>query len=159
MIYQFEQSNLFIVFQNFKMPLFVVLCHFILKFFLAAMVRIYFALARRKTLVQLTWRHVLTVGLTGCAGALDIGASNWSFKYITISLWIFECVFKYIIVCAFSGSKWCFDVFRYTMSKSTCIVFILLFGVLLSIEKLVGMLFITYYYHKMFIMLLCLCIL
>ncbi|GIY50934.1 solute carrier family 35 member C2 [Caerostris extrusa] len=46
---------------------------------------------------------------TGIASALDIGLSNWSFEFITISL--------------------------YTMTKSTCIIFILGFSLLFGLEK------------------------
>lgn len=47
---------------------------------------------------------------TGVASALDIGFSNWSFEFITVSL--------------------------YTMTKSSCVVFILGFAILFGLEKM-----------------------
>jgi hypothetical protein len=49
---------------------------------------------------------------TGIASAADIGFSNWSLQYITITL--------------------------YTMSKSTVILFIFLFSILFKLEKWVS---------------------
>ena len=56
------------------------------------------------------------ISLPGVASALDIGFSNWSFEFITISL--------------------------YTMTKSTCVIFILGFAILFDLEKMVNFLFI-----------------
>jgi hypothetical protein len=59
---------------------------------------------------SLAWHeNVRKLSATGIASALDIGFSNWSFEFITISL--------------------------YTMTKSTCIIFILMFAILFDLEK------------------------
>src|SRR5699024_3822202 len=64
------------------------------------------------TRISLSWKeNIRKMSLPGIASALDIGFSNWSFEFITISL--------------------------YTMTKSTCIVFILAFAILFDLEKLV----------------------
>ena len=49
------------------------------------------------------------MALTGIASGLDVGLSNWSFKFITISL--------------------------YTMTKSTCVIFILGFAMIFGLER------------------------
>lgn len=53
--------------------------------------------------------HIKRVFPTAVASALDISLSNWSFVFITVSL--------------------------YTMSKSTCIIFILIFAILFKLEQ------------------------
>lgn len=63
--------------------------------------------------ISLSWKDsIRKVSLPGIASALDIGFSNWSFEFITISL--------------------------YTMTKSTCIIFILGFAILFDLEKMVS---------------------
>ncbi|XP_042143216.1 solute carrier family 35 member C2 isoform X3 [Ixodes scapularis] len=60
--------------------------------------------------ILLTWSvYVKQLAITGVASALDIGFSNWSFEFITVSL--------------------------YTMTKSTCIIFILGFSLVFGLEK------------------------
>ena len=57
-------------------------------------------------------RYVSNVALTAAFSALDIGLSQWSFEYITISL--------------------------YTMTKTTSIIFILVFAIFLKLEEKVS---------------------
>ena len=60
--------------------------------------------------VVLPWGPYLKrVSLVGAASALDIGLSQWSLAFITVAL--------------------------YTMGKSTCILFILMFGLTFKLEK------------------------
>jgi len=59
---------------------------------------------------HLSWGcYIKRVFPTAVAAALDISLSNWSFVFITVSL--------------------------YTMSKSTCIIFILIFAILFKLEQ------------------------
>ncbi|CAG0913709.1 unnamed protein product [Notodromas monacha] len=91
---------------QFPFPLSVVVCHVIVKFCLAA-------LLRRSSCTErtvLSWpTYCRAVAVTAVSSAFDIGFSNWSFEFITVSL--------------------------YTMTKSTSIVFILIFSVCLGLEK------------------------
>ncbi|TSM04847.1 Solute carrier family 35 member C2 [Bagarius yarrelli] len=64
----------------------------------------------RKPRVTLCWKdYIYKVAPTALATALDIGLSNWSFLFITISL--------------------------YTMTKSSAVLFILLFSLLFKLEE------------------------
>lgn len=97
--------------KDFKFPLTVVCCHYFIKFFFAAAIRSVYSRLSGESRITLDWKEcVLRVAPAGLAASVDIGLSNWAFEYITISL--------------------------YTMAKSSCIVFILIFAVLLSLEKL-----------------------
>jgi len=60
----------------------------------------------------LSFRYVSHVALAAAFSALDIGLSQWSFEYITISL--------------------------YTMTKTTSIIFILIFAIFLKLEEKVS---------------------
>ncbi|XP_074928239.1 solute carrier family 35 member C2 isoform X1 [Chelonoidis abingdonii] len=65
----------------------------------------------KRSRVVLTWADYLRrVAPTALSTALDIGLSNWSFLYITVSL--------------------------YTMTKSSAILFILLFSLIFKLEEL-----------------------
>lgn len=86
----------FVFFQEFRFPLFVVLCHYIIKFLLATTCRKLYSLYARRCCgdkagshnwVRLGWRdYALKVAAVGAAASVDIGLSNWSFQFITISL-------------------------------------------------------------------------
>ena len=121
----FYNRHLFI---HFKFPLSITLIHLIFKFCLASLIRSilncftkkkyrpgehdadYLIQQRRITLDWSTYfRRIVP---TGIASAADIGLSNWSLQYITISL--------------------------YTMSKSTVILFIFFFSILFKLEKWVS---------------------
>ncbi|XP_001352863.2 solute carrier family 35 member C2 [Drosophila pseudoobscura] len=91
-------------------PLTIVTYHLILKFILAALVRRIYKLRVGRSRVQLDWRVALRkMAPTGVASAIDIGFSNWGLALVPISL--------------------------YTMTKSSTIVFILLFAIALGLEK------------------------
>ena len=116
------------LFVTYKYPLSITLIHLIFKFFLASFIRsVLNCLSKKKYkpnernvnyLVQerritLDWATYLKrIIPTGIASAADIGLSNWSLQYITISL--------------------------YTMSKSTVILFIFFFSILFKLEKWVN---------------------
>lgn len=94
-------------------PLTIVTYHLIVKFLLAALVRNIYKMRVGKTRVQLDWRvAVRRMAPTGVASGIDIGFSNWGLALVPISL--------------------------YTMTKSSTIVFILLFAILLGLERKVS---------------------
>lgn len=109
-------------------PLAIVSYHLILKFLLAAIIRRIYKLKVGRSRVQLDWRVALRkMAPTGVASAIDIGFSNWGLALVPISL--------------------------YTMTKSSTIVFILLFAIALGLEKKVSASFINYHiwYMKVYI--------
>ncbi|KAF6774174.1 hypothetical protein AHF37_06646 [Paragonimus kellicotti] len=94
----------------FPYPLSITFLHMCSKFLLSWIAREwtswYYRLDRR----ELSWSmYVRTVAIAGTTSALDIGFSNWSFEFITISL--------------------------YTMTKSTSVIFILMFSILFRLER------------------------
>ncbi|XP_055374269.1 solute carrier family 35 member C2-like [Condylostylus longicornis] len=94
-----------------KYPLTIVVIHLILKFFLAAFVRLVSQKIYSRTLPNIdVLTSVRTIGPTGIASGMDIGFSNWGLELVTVSL--------------------------YTMTKSSAIIFILIFAILLKLEKL-----------------------
>ncbi|XP_017071480.1 solute carrier family 35 member C2 [Drosophila eugracilis] len=91
-------------------PLAIVSYHLVVKFLLAALARKIYRLRMGRSRVQLDWRIALRkMAPTGVASAIDIGFSNWGLALVPISL--------------------------YTMTKSSTIVFILLFAIALGLEK------------------------
>ncbi|KAH8349996.1 hypothetical protein KR084_011021 [Drosophila pseudotakahashii] len=91
-------------------PLAIVTYHLVVKFLLAALARRIYRLRMGRSRVQLDWRVALRkMAPTGVASAIDIGFSNWGLALVPISL--------------------------YTMTKSSTIVFILLFAIVLGLEK------------------------
>lgn len=91
-------------------PLSIVIGHLLVKFILVACVRMTWESWTKVRRPVLTWRpYVSQIAPVGIASALDIGLSNWSFEFITVSL--------------------------YTMSKSTAIIFIMGFALLFKLEK------------------------
>ncbi|XP_039419244.1 solute carrier family 35 member C2 isoform X4 [Corvus cornix cornix] len=97
--------------KSFPFPLLVTLLHLLLIFALAALAR---ALARCRSgrpRAALSWADCLRrAAPAALSTSLDIGLSNWSFLYITVSL--------------------------YTMTKSSAILFILLFSLLFKLEEM-----------------------
>uniref|UniRef100_A0A183TH58 TPT domain-containing protein n=1 Tax=Schistocephalus solidus TaxID=70667 RepID=A0A183TH58_SCHSO len=82
----------------------------LMKFIFACIVRSIISLYRGEKRVEIPWSsYIRDVSPTGIASALDIGLSNWSFEFITVSL--------------------------YTMTKSTTIIFVLLFAIICKLEK------------------------
>ncbi|XP_043646772.1 solute carrier family 35 member C2 [Drosophila teissieri] len=91
-------------------PLTIVTYHLVLKFLLAAAARKIYRMRVGRSRVQLDWRLALRkMAPTGVASAIDIGFSNWGLALVPISL--------------------------YTMTKSSTIVFILLFAIAFGLEK------------------------
>lgn len=98
------------MFSQFKFPIATTMVHFSMTFLLSGLARKITGCATGKKSVMLNWEVFLTKVLpTGIISALDIGLSNWSFMFITVSL--------------------------YTMVKSSCILWILFFSLILGLEK------------------------
>lgn len=96
--------------KSFHYPFIIVTCHLIIKWLLAFCARKVYAKVSGKQPVHLSFEnHVRKLSLVGIISSLDIGLSNFSFEFVTISL--------------------------YTMTKSTCIIFILCFAILFGLEK------------------------
>ncbi|KAM6243287.1 solute carrier family 35 member C2 isoform 6-T13 [Spheniscus humboldti] len=96
--------------KSFPFPLLATLLHLLLIFGLSALAR---ALARCRSgrpRAALSWADCLRwAAPAALSTSLDIGLSNWSFLYVTVSL--------------------------YTMTKSSAILFILLFSLLFKLEE------------------------
>ncbi|KAK2193839.1 hypothetical protein NP493_5g14028 [Ridgeia piscesae] len=98
-------------FHIFKNPLSITMVHLVVKFLLAGCFRGILTCCTGKKRTTLPWSmYVTRVAPPGFASALDIGLSNWGLEFVTISL--------------------------YTMTKSTCIIFILGFSILFRLERL-----------------------
>lgn len=101
------------IIRDLPIPLTIVTYHLILKFLLAAFIRNVYKMRMGKSRVQLDWRvAVRKMAPTGIASGIDIGFSNWGLLLVPISL--------------------------YTMTKSSTIVFILIFAILLGLERKVS---------------------
>ncbi|KAF8364369.1 hypothetical protein PRIPAC_91292 [Pristionchus pacificus] len=95
--------------KQYRLPLLVVTGHYFTKWFLAIFIRFLFE-CRRSRRVRLTARDQLRwLAPIGVCASLDIGLSNWALEYVTVSL--------------------------YTMAKSSSIVFIVAFSLLLRLER------------------------
>ncbi|GMS83910.1 hypothetical protein PENTCL1PPCAC_6085 [Pristionchus entomophagus] len=95
--------------KQYRLPLLVVTGHYFTKWFLAIFIRFLFE-CRRSRRVRLTLREQLRwLAPIGVCASLDIGLSNWALEYVTVSL--------------------------YTMAKSSSIVFIVAFSLLLRLER------------------------
>uniref|UniRef100_UPI0037E94F4A collagen alpha-1(XX) chain-like isoform X2 n=1 Tax=Semicossyphus pulcher TaxID=241346 RepID=UPI0037E94F4A len=96
--------------KDFHYPLFMTLVHLTINFCLSALTRRAMQCWIGKPRIILSWTDYLRkVAPTALATALDIGLSNWSFLFITISL--------------------------YTMTKSSAVLFILFFSLLFKLEE------------------------
>lgn len=96
-----------------KFPLSIVSYHLVIKLILASIVRAIYKSRVGKSRIQLDWRSsVRKMAPTGLASGIDIGFSNWGLELVPISL--------------------------YTMTKSSTIVFILIFAIILGLEKKVS---------------------
>ncbi|CAL9703693.1 unnamed protein product [Knipowitschia caucasica] len=96
--------------KDFHFPLFMTLVHMLIIFVLSAATRRALQSVTGKPRVLLSWRdYVCKAAPTAVATALDIGLSNWSFLFITISL--------------------------YTMTKSSAVLFILFFSLIFRLEE------------------------
>nr|XP_028591558.1 solute carrier family 35 member C2 isoform X1 [Podarcis muralis] len=93
--------------KSFGFPLFMTLLHLLVIFALSGLAR---RCARRPARPLLPWAAYLRqVGPAALSTALDVGLSNWSFLYITVSL--------------------------YTMTKSSAVLFILFFSLVFKLEE------------------------
>ncbi|KAH8302186.1 hypothetical protein KR044_003779 [Drosophila immigrans] len=98
------------IIRDLPIPLTIVTYHLLLKFMLAALIRNIYKMRMGKTRVQLDWRVALRkMAPAGIASGIDIGFSNWGLLLVPISL--------------------------YTMTKSSTIVFILIFAIMLGLER------------------------
>ncbi|KAK6174397.1 hypothetical protein SNE40_017683 [Patella caerulea] len=96
---------------SYKYPLSVTMCHLIVKFVLAGLIRSCLQCKSKTPRITLDWGpYIRKLGPTGLTSVLDIGFSNWSFEFITVSL--------------------------YTMCKSTAVIFILIFSIIFRLEKM-----------------------
>lgn len=87
--------------------------HLIIKWMLSVLVRLVLYFITGTSQLVLPFITCLrSVGPTGLASGIDVGFSNWGLELVTISL--------------------------YTMTKSTTIIFILGFAILLGLEKKVS---------------------
>ena len=99
--------------QDLRFPLSIVLAHLTIKFLLAAAVRNYLEFTYGGQRTTLSWRLFWSkLAAPGVFSAVDIGLSQWSFEFITVTL--------------------------YTMTKSTSVIFIYICALFLRIEKLVS---------------------
>nr|XP_018897906.1 PREDICTED: solute carrier family 35 member C2 [Bemisia tabaci] len=93
-----------------KFPLSIVTVHIILKFFLSAIFRKLWEIITSRKRKSLSWQNsILKIAPVGVTSGLDIGFSNWSLEFIAVSL--------------------------YAMTKSTSVIFILFFALLLHLEE------------------------
>ncbi|XP_018593153.2 solute carrier family 35 member C2 [Scleropages formosus] len=96
--------------KDFHFPLFMTLVHLAMIFCLSSLTRCAMHCWTGKPRVLMGWKIYLTkVAPTALATTLDIGLSNWSFLFITISL--------------------------YTMTKSSAVLFILFFSLIFKLEE------------------------
>jgi len=98
------------ILMGYPFPLSITMIHLIIKFIISWVVRKATSCVSKHPPLVLGWKdymkHMVPVAVLS---ALDIGLSNWSLVFITISL--------------------------YTMSKSTALIFILFFAILLKLEQ------------------------
>ncbi|KAJ2954100.1 hypothetical protein O0L34_g2320 [Tuta absoluta] len=93
--------------------------HLLIKWILSAITRLILSTITGTPSLVLPFITCLkSVGPTGLASGIDVGFSNWGLELVTISL--------------------------YTMTKSTTIIFILGFAIILGLEKKVSG---KFYYH------------
>ncbi|KAK4812829.1 hypothetical protein QYF61_022053 [Mycteria americana] len=96
--------------KSFPFPLLVTLLHLLLIFGLSALARALAHCRSGRPRAALSWADCLRrAAPAALSTSLDIGLSNWSFLYVTVSL--------------------------YTMTKSSAILFILLFSLLFKLEE------------------------
>jgi len=112
----FYASSICLTFYNkwmskkYTFPLTVAMVHFVTVFLLAAFFRRLLEIYQKEDRAVLDWKvYIKKVFPSAISASLDIGLSNWSIMLSTVSL--------------------------YTMAKSTAIIFILLFSVMLGLER------------------------
>ncbi|KAK9889980.1 hypothetical protein WA026_008791 [Henosepilachna vigintioctopunctata] len=98
------------LYETIHFPLTTVIIHLVIKFILSLIIRLFLERKQAKKRVIFGWKDYLySFGPPGISSGIDVGFSNYGLELITISL--------------------------YTMTKSTTIVFILIFCILLKLEK------------------------
>lgn len=103
----FFQSNLI---KKIKFPMTIVTVHFLIKLLLSYFSRISYEIYTGHQRVTLEWKAFLgRVGVVAVVAALDIGLSQAGFQYIQVAL--------------------------YTVTKSTSIIFILMFSLIFGLER------------------------
>lgn len=96
--------------QRLKFPLFVTTGHLFVKFLAALFFRTLYECYTKRNRVTLDWYNYCSkVAPVGLASGFDVAFSNWGLELITVSL--------------------------YTMTKSTAIIFILIFALAFKLEK------------------------
>ncbi|VDM27540.1 unnamed protein product [Toxocara canis] len=93
----------------YKLPLLVAMCHYVVKYLIAILVRRVIECVREKRLRVALRDQLRWLAPIGVCASFDIGLSNWALKYVTVSL--------------------------YTMAKSTSILFIVAFALFLRLER------------------------
>ncbi|KAI6182962.1 TPT domain-containing protein [Aphelenchoides bicaudatus] len=96
--------------KNYRLPLLVVSGHYVTKYLLAVAIRWFIEVVTRTRRTRVGMREQIRWLLpVGACASLDIGLSNWALEYVTVSL--------------------------YTMAKSSSILFIVGFSLLLRLER------------------------
>ncbi|KAK6044280.1 hypothetical protein COOONC_18215 [Cooperia oncophora] len=95
--------------KNYKLPLFVVCWHYIVKYVAAICIRFLYEVLHKKRIRLHMKEQLRWLAPIGICASLDIGLSNWALEYVTVSL--------------------------YTMAKSSSILFIVAFSLLLRLER------------------------
>ncbi|EYC19694.1 hypothetical protein Y032_0023g670 [Ancylostoma ceylanicum] len=95
--------------KNYKLPLFVVCWHYIVKWLAAVCIRAIYEFFHKKRIRLHLKEQLRWLAPIGICASLDIGLSNWALEYVTVSL--------------------------YTMAKSSSILFIVAFSLLLRLER------------------------
>ncbi|KAL4234553.1 hypothetical protein ACF0H5_006194 [Mactra antiquata] len=96
--------------KHFNYPLSLTMAHLVTKFMIAGVVRKLMECKSGERRIMLSWKdYCKRIGPPGIASVLDIGFSNWSFEFITVSL--------------------------YTMTKSSAVIFILFFALVFRLER------------------------
>ncbi|CAP33345.1 Protein CBG14941 [Caenorhabditis briggsae] len=95
--------------KNYKLPLLVVSGHYILKYLFAVIIRFIYECVRAPRMRVSLRDQMRWLAPIGICASMDIGLSNWALEYVTVSL--------------------------YTMAKSSSILFIVAFSLLLRLER------------------------
>ena len=90
--------------------------------------------SRGRQQLRLPWQAIISsLAAPGIASGLDVGLSNWAVSLITISLYVINNPKIHQNISTKITHK--IIRFRYTMTKSTTIIFILGFALVFKLEK------------------------
>lgn len=67
----------------------------------------------------------------GISSGIDVGFSNWGLELVNVSLYVLLTLYTYLYI-LFNILK---CIYRYTMTKSTAIIFVLINALVLRLEK------------------------